>query len=143
LYVPVQSAYRQKHSTETALLRVVNDLLLSIDSGKASMLVLLDLSAAFDTVDHDILVNRLRDSFCIQDKALSWFQSYLSDRTQTVRVFDVSSKKFPLLFGVPQGTVLGPPLSIRVTQVQRMKSQKGVVSFPTSSLMTLSFSRIL
>ena len=129
LYVPVQSAYRQKHSTETALLRVVNDLLLSIDSGKASMLVLLDLSAAFDTVDHDILVNRLRDSFCIQDKALSWFQSYLSDRTQTVRVFDVSSKKFPLLFGVPQGTVLGHPLyTCYSSPTYEIAKRRGIIS---------------
>ena len=129
LYVPVQSAYRQKHSTETALLRVVNDLLLSIDSGKASMLVLLDLSAAFDTVDHDILVNRLRDSFCIQDKALSWFQSYLSDRTQTVRVFDVSSKRFPLLFGAPQGTVLGPPLyTCYSSPTYEIAKRRGIIS---------------
>jgi hypothetical protein len=65
LYVPVQSAYRPNHSTETALLKVFNDLLLSVDSGDAAVLALLDQSAAFDTIDHSILLSRLTCRFGI------------------------------------------------------------------------------
>ena len=73
-----QSAYRSRHSTETALLRVFDDLLTSSDSDHISVLTLLDLSAAFDTTDHDLLINRLRDVFGIRDTALAFFGSYLS-----------------------------------------------------------------
>ena len=62
LLPPLQSAYRVSHSTETAVLKVLSDILLAIDSGDLSALVLLDLSAAFDTVDHDILIRRLKTS---------------------------------------------------------------------------------
>ena len=79
-----QSAYHLGHSTETALLKVVNNLLSALDEGTFSVLVLLDLSAAFDTVDHDILLHRLHHVFGIQDKALSWFKSYLTNKFQMV-----------------------------------------------------------
>jgi hypothetical protein len=82
----LQSAYRSGHSTETAVLRVLSDILLAIDSGDVAVLAMLDLSAAFDTVDHQILLQRLRISFGISDLALSWFQSYLKDRVQHVRL---------------------------------------------------------
>ncbi len=78
LYEPMQSAYRKYHSTETALLRVQNDILMSVDKKGAVVLLLLDLSAAFDTVDHAILLSRLSGWLGIQGKALTWFQSYLS-----------------------------------------------------------------
>ena len=81
-----QSAYRPHHSTETALLKVTNDLLSAMDDGKISVLVLLDLSAAFDTIDHEILLHRLHNVFGFEDTVLSWFQSYLENRTQTVGV---------------------------------------------------------
>ena len=80
LFSNFQSAYRPGHSTETALLKVVNDLLLAMDEGKLSVLVLLDLSAAFDTIDHDILLHRLQHVFGIQGTVLSWFRSYLTKR---------------------------------------------------------------
>lgn len=105
-----QSAYKKHHSTETALLHVVNDLLLSADKKQISVLTLLDLSAAFDTIDHPILLNRLEKSFGISGLALSWFSSYLTDRTQCVQVGDLKSKPCPLSYGVPQGSVLGPVL---------------------------------
>ena len=105
-----QSAYKKHHSTETALLHVVNDLLLSADHKQISVLTLLDLSAAFDTIDHSILLNRLEKSFGISGLALAWFSSYLTDRTQCVQVGDLKSKPSPLLYGVPQGSVLGPVL---------------------------------
>ena len=107
---PLQSAYRQSHSTETALLHILNDLLLSTDSGNVSLLTLLDLSAAFDTIDHKILLTRLQHTFGISDTALSWFTSYLSNRKQTVLINNKHSKPAHLTCGVPQGSVLGPVL---------------------------------
>ena len=78
-----QSAYRLYHSTETALLTVTNDLLSAMDEGKISVLVLLDLSAAFDTNDHEILLHRLHHVF---GSMLTWFQSYLENRIQIVTI---------------------------------------------------------
>ena len=78
---PFQSAYRTGHSTETALLRVVNDLLTAVDEDKISALLLLDLSAAFDTMHHQILLSRLETVFGIRSTALQWFRSYLLDRS--------------------------------------------------------------
>ena len=105
-----QSAYKKGHSTETALLRVFNDILNGIDTGNICILNLLDLSAAFDTIDHDILLKRLQTSFGISGSALSWFQSYLSGRKQRVKVNDFYSNQVTVHFGVPQGSVLGPVL---------------------------------
>ena len=104
-----QSAYRPNHSIETALLRVQNDILKSMDGGKVVALVLLDLSAAFDTVDHCILINVLKD-LGFDGNILKWFVSYLSDREQCVKINDKSSRPSKLIYGVPQGSVLGPVL---------------------------------
>ena len=79
---PFQSAYRADHSTETLLLRVTNDLLMACDQGSVSILSLLDLSAAFDTLDHNILLKRLRLSFGISGVVLRWLESYLTERNQ-------------------------------------------------------------
>jgi hypothetical protein len=105
---PFQSAYKALHSTETALVRVHNDIITAIDKGQAVILVLLDLSAAFDTVDHTILLSRLRDKFGVTGTALQWFNSYLSNRSQSVVIETVRSKPKVLLCGVPQGSVMGP-----------------------------------
>ena len=99
-----QSGFRPHHSTETALLKVLNDLLLSSDKGFISLLVLLDLSAAFDTIDHLILIDRLNG------QALSWFRSYLSERHQFVYTANESSYRSGVRYGIPQGSVLGPLL---------------------------------
>ena len=96
-------ASKPMHSTETALLRVFNDLLLAADSGSPAVLVLLDLTAAFDTVDHSILLSRLEQSAGITGSALAWFRSYLP-------IGAFSSAKAPLTCGVPQGSILGPML---------------------------------
>ena len=110
LYEPLQSAYKKFHSTETALIKVHNDIATAIDSGHSVILVLLDLSAAFDTVDHTILIRRLSTRFGIRGRALDWFVSYLSDRKQYVKVNNTSSNSLCLTQGVPQGSVLGPIL---------------------------------
>ena len=110
LYEKHQSAYRCYHSTETALVKVQNDLLKAIDDGSGVFLVLLDLSAAFDTIDHDILLNRLKSSIGLSDKSLSWFNSYLKDRFQSIVIVGVTSEPVNLKYGVPQGSVLGPVL---------------------------------
>lgn len=110
-----QSAYKTGHSTESALIRVQNDILCSIDQGKCVILLLLDLSAAFDTVDHQILLDRLANRFGIRGTALAWFNSYLSGRRQFVRVESQRSPSYPLNCGVPQGSVIGPILYVLYT----------------------------
>ena len=115
LFNPFQSAYRPGHSTETALLKVINDHLRSLDNGNVSVLTLLDLSAAFDTIDHTILLHRLDHVFGIHDAALHWFSSYLTNRTQTVTVNNCSSAPVTISCGVPQGSVLGPVLFVLYT----------------------------
>ena len=98
------------HSTETALLKVVNDLFLSLKKGNISVLALLDFSSAFDTIDHTILVHRLHTDFGFTDTVLQWFSSYLTDRTQYVSLCNHCSDFAPVHSGVPQGSVLGPML---------------------------------
>jgi len=73
------SGFRKHHSIETALVKITDDLLIASDKALISVLVLLDLSAAFDTIDHDILLERMDQSFGISGTTLSWFESYLSD----------------------------------------------------------------
>jgi len=112
LYDPVQSAYRERHSTETALMKVHDDILRALDSGSLVALVLLDLSAAFDTIDHGVLLTRLQERYGIRGRVLCWIRSYLSSRTWSVSIEDQQSKTRPLGYGVPQGSILGPLLFI-------------------------------
>ena len=99
---PLQSAYRKHHSTKSALLKVHNDIIISMDKGEVTALTLLDLSAAFDT--------RLSDWYGISGQAQIWFSSYLQNRLQSVKIEDTFSDKVTLSYGVPQGSVLGPVL---------------------------------
>ena len=102
-----QSAYKAGHSTETALARVLNDMLRSIDERRVTILVLLDLSAAFDTVVYDILLHRLCHRFGVTGRALDWFRSYLTSRSERVTVNGTCSQEHIITCGVPQGSVLG------------------------------------
>jgi len=99
----LQSAYRRHHSTETALLKVLSDVYATIDRQQVTLLGLLDLSAAFDCVDHDIVLRRLRLKFGICGTALEWIASVLLGRSQLVYYKGRLSVKLQLLFGVPQG----------------------------------------
>ena len=110
LFAKYQSGYRKHHSCESAMFRVMNDIMKAKKHGKSTVLVLLDLSAAFDTIDHTILLNRLRDLYGISGTAHAWIESYLKGRTFQVTVGEASSDLIYLLFGVPQGSLLGPIL---------------------------------
>ena len=96
-----QSAYKPFHGTETALLRVNNDILSALDDGKITALVLLDLSVAFDTVDHKILLSRLQYHLGINDISLDWCKSYLLNRPQHVCIGNAVSKPVILDYSVP------------------------------------------
>ena len=110
-----QSSYKQYHSCETALIKVQDDILRAVDSKKCVILVLLDLSAAFDTVDHKKLLSMLGEKLGLCGTTLKWFASYLSDRIQSVIIDGAESDVWKILFGVPQGSVLGPILFIIYT----------------------------
>jgi hypothetical protein len=110
MHESLQSAYKKCHSTELALLKITNDILCAMDKKKCALLILLDLSAAFDTVNHKVLLSRLQDRLGITDTVLDWFASYLSNRKQTVHIHGHPSNNHTLEFGVPQGSVLGPIL---------------------------------
>ena len=105
-----QSAYRSGHSTETALLKVVNDVVVSACDRQATVFLSLDILAAFDTIDHDILLDRISQDFGIRGIVLSWLQSFVTNRLQYVAIGAEQSAPANCTSGVPQGSVLGPLL---------------------------------
>jgi len=122
-----QSAYRPGHSTETALVQLLDSIYHAADNGKATLLFSLDLSAAFDTIDHSILLHRLDHNFGLTGSALTWVQSYLTGRSQVVRIGCHSSGPSTCLAGVPQGSVLGPLLfSIYTSPIAHIAQAHGI-----------------
>ena len=91
MFDPLQSAYIDNHSTETALIKVQNDILSALDAGSSAILLMLDLYVTFDTIDHDILLSRLCNVYGITGDVLNWFGSYLTGRIQRVVIEDAVS----------------------------------------------------
>ena len=110
LHTPEQFGYKKGHSTENVLLEIVDEVLIGFDKQTATLVILLDLSAAFDTVDLNKLMNILEKEIHIKGTALRWFHSFLFGRTQKVLIGNDFSDILITLFGVPQGSVLGPVL---------------------------------
>ena len=108
LHEPLQSAYTRNHSTETAVVRVTNDILRALDRGQCVYLVLLDLSAAFDTIDHKVFLSLLREDYGVTAGVADWMESYLGNRHQIINVNDALSDKISLHYGFPQGSKIGP-----------------------------------
>ena len=115
-----QSAYRPQHSTETLLLKTASDILLGLDKRHVSLLTLLDLSSTFDTIDHNIPLNRLNYLNEISGTCLSWFCSYLSNRKQSVTIANLISSTKELHHGVPNGSVLGYILFVPYIQLSNL-----------------------
>ena len=111
-----QSAYRIHHSTETAIISVHNEIVRNVDEGNVCALVLLDMSAAFDTVDHSVLLQVLEQRFGFRDHVLEWSRSFLSQRSHKVRIGAQLSPPFTLPCSVPQGSVMGPKFFIKYTE---------------------------
>ena len=109
-YCKFQSAYRKGCSTETALVRVVNDIRRAAGDGQCTVLLALDILAAFDAVDHTTLVERARTVFGINGANLDWLKSFVTERSQFIAVGTERSETVACLSGVPQGSVLGPIL---------------------------------
>ena len=105
---PLQSAYKKHHSTETALVKIMNDILVTLDNRNIVMAGLLDLSAAFDTVDYEVFFSKLSESYAIDGKVMAWFRSYLSHRSQVVSISGCSSDPVMMECGMPQGSIMGP-----------------------------------
>ena len=105
-----QSAYKSGHSTESALLHIKNEIHLPLLQGEPTALVLLNLSAVFDTIDHTTLLNCLNSWLSVCGTALKWSTSYLSHRFQAIKIGSALYELHELLFAVPQGSVLGPLL---------------------------------
>ena len=115
LFPKFQSGFRRYHSTETAVLRVLSDIYSAIDQDQVSLLALLDVSAAFDTVDHGILLERLSTSYGLSGMAYTWLESYITGREHIIHVGNRHTPPSKVLYGVPQGSVLGPVLYVLYT----------------------------
>ena len=119
-----QSGYRAHHSCETLLVRMFDDINGCMEQNKAVALMLLDLSAAFDTIDHNILLEKLEIDYGIGANVLKWIFSYLENRSFSVKINNSTSGRILLLFGVPQGSLLGPILFILYTKDLKKIAEK-------------------
>ena len=130
------------HSTETTLLSIHNDLILAMDRGEVTSLILLDLSAAFDTVDHSILLYRLQHWFGVHGTSLDWFSSYLTSCSQAVSIQYSTSSFSNLSCGAPQGSVLDPLLyNLHTTPFGSVISENST-KYHLSMLMTPSYASL-
>ena len=112
LHPNFQSAYRKNHSVETTMFRLIGDIQSTTAKRSHVAMFMLDLSSAFDALDHNILLHRLEQHYGIHGRALVWFKSYLEGRTFSVKINNCHGNRITLLFGVPQGSILGPLLFI-------------------------------
>ncbi|XP_065658036.1 uncharacterized protein LOC136082553 [Hydra vulgaris] len=123
---PLQSGFRSNHSTETALLKIRNDIMLNIDDALNTILLSLYISSAFDTIDHSRLISRNKDEFGVTDIALKWLTAYLHSRKSFVSIGSTKSRLIASSTGVPQGSVLGPFLfSMFVSPIHRIIAKIG------------------
>ncbi len=129
IFETFQSGFKPLHSTESDVLRVLNDTLLTTDSGDYVILILLDLTSAFDTVDHKTLLSRLEYFVGIQGTVLSWFKSYLANRSFSVRLGHFSSLPAKLSCGVPQGSIFAPILFLGIYFLWALFSKSMVYNF--------------
>ena len=136
---PNQSAYKPLHSTETALLKIHNDICMNMYTGKTTALVLLNLSAAVDTLDHSSIIELLSGWYGISGTALYWVRSYLSNRVQMVKLLDKLGEPFKTDYGVPQGSVLGPLLfTLYTTPLSSVISRHHLYADDTQIYLSLS-----
>ena len=105
----MQSGFHSGYGCVTATLKVLNDVTIALDSKQCCAAIFIDLAKAFDTVDHSILVGRLR-SIGVSEGSLAWFANYLSQRVQCIKSENLLSQPLPVTKGVPQGSILGPTL---------------------------------
>lgn len=106
-----QSGFRPLHSTTTSLIVITNQVLQNIDKGLLTGMTFLDLSKAFDTLDHSIMLKKL-SALGFANSTSVWFKEYLTDRSQSIIVNGAVSNPQPIHFGVPQGSILGPLMFI-------------------------------
>ena len=135
-----QSGNKKMHSTETLNILVSDMILDSMDRKELTAVVLLDLSKAFDSIEHSLLFKKLH-SMGVSRKAVDWFKSYLSDRTQSVRIGHILSEARAITHGVPQGSILGPALfSIYINDLPTTPIICPLESYVDDSKIYLSFS---
>ena len=107
---PSQYGYKKDHSCETMLVKLIDDIMIGVNNKSGVVVLIVDLSAAFDTVDHRVLLNILQYKYHISGVALAWIKSFLSGRSQRVKIGESRSASMVITFGVPQGSILGPLL---------------------------------